>query len=101
VRCRRLGLKVLYWPAVRLIHHENVSLEYKSQAFWWMHQKGRLWLEAKNLSFGDLIFRALPGEIGWFCGPGARYLRRMMLGIYWMVFKRWLMRRVLQLKPLQ
>jgi GT2 family glycosyltransferase len=99
-RARRLGLRVVCDPSVRAIHHENVSTDYKSPAFYWMHHKGRLWHEAKNLPLGTLLGVALPREIAWFCSTNAKYRRRMLLGLYAMVLRRWIKRRLLRLAPL-
>jgi len=99
-RARRLGLRVVCDPSVRAIHHENVSTPYKSPEFFWMHHKGRLWHEAKNLPLATLLGVALPREIAWFCSIGAKYHRRMLLGLYAMIARRWVKRRMLRLAPL-
>jgi GT2 family glycosyltransferase len=99
-RVRAAGLKVVCDPAVRLVHYENVSTEYKSPQFFWMHHKGRLWYTAKNLPPATLLFRAVPAEIAWFCSAGARGNRRLLLPIYWMIAKRFVRRRLLRLGPI-
>ena len=99
-RARRLGLKVLCDPALRVRHHENVSTQYHSPQFYAMHHKGRLWYTAKNLPLPTLLFRALPAELAWFFKTGSRYYGRLMLGLYWMILKRFLKRRLLRRAPL-
>jgi GT2 family glycosyltransferase len=99
-RARRAGRAVVCDPALRVRHHGNVSTEFKSPRFFWMHHKGRLWYTAKNLPLATLLLRAVPAEIAWFCSSYANHHRRMLLGVYWMVFKRWLKRRILRLAPL-
>jgi GT2 family glycosyltransferase len=99
LRVRRAGRVVVCDPAVRLIHHGNVSTVYQSSGFFWMHHKSRLWYTAKNLPLATLLFRAIPAEIAWFCSSNAKYNRRMLTGLYWMIFKRFLKRRILRLAP--
>lgn len=101
-RIRQAGYQVLVWPEVCLKHYGRASShEYKSRSFYWMHHKNRLWYTAKNLPMPSLIFQAIPAEIAWYLSPNARFLRTMMLRIYWITLKRFLVRRILGIKPLQ
>jgi GT2 family glycosyltransferase len=97
VRCRRLGLKVLYWPLLRLIHQGNVSCEYKSPAFWWYHHRHRLWFLMKNYSLPQILFQVLPAEARWYISPASRGLRRFMLRIYYYTLKRYVARKILHI----
>lgn len=94
-RCRRLGLKVLYWPRVRLMHHENVSCEYKSQAFWRLHHQNRFWFTLKNFPLPTLALRVLPAELGWLLSPNSKGVRRLMVKIYLKSLRRYLRRALL------
>lgn len=101
VRCKRLGRRVLYWPRVCLTHHGKVSFEYRSMDFWWMHHKSRLWYLAKNRPLWHLLCVTAPAELWWFITPRAKHLRRLLLRLYCITFKRFTARRLLRLKPLQ
>lgn len=82
VRCRKAGWKVLYDPRLCLLHHEGVSLEYKSMQFWEMHHRNRLWFTLKNHSFWILLTRALPAEIAWFASKRSKGVRRLVAPMY-------------------
>lgn len=98
-RARRLGLAVVADPAVRVLHHENVSTTYRSESFYWMHHKGRLWLMAKNLPWWQLPAAAW-AEARWLFSPAGADRRHMMWGLYGMVLRRFVKRRVLRLTAL-
>ena len=99
LRCRRLGKKVLYWPALQLVHHENVSVEYKSDFFWWTHHRHRLWFQIKNHSLVGILLKVLPAELKWYFSPHSRGRRRFMLKVYYYTLRRFVARRILRLKP--
>lgn len=79
---RRLGLKVICWPALRLLHHENVSCEYQSPAFMRLHHRNRLWFTLKNHSLKEILFQAAPAEWRWFDSPSSKGVRRLMVRLY-------------------
>ena len=98
-RSRQLGRKVYYWPRLALIHRENVSTEYKSEAFWWFHHRHRLWYQCKSHSLFGILFKVLPAEFGWYFSPRSRGLRKFMLRIYYYTLRRYVARRILRLRP--
>ena len=99
VRCRRLGRQVYYWPRLAAVHHENVSTEYKSEAFWWFHHRNRMWFQVKSHNLFGILFKVLPHEAQWYFSPQSRGLRRFMLRIYYYTLRRYAARRILHLKP--
>ena len=100
-RCRRqLGKRVMYWP-LRVIHHEKASVNHTSSSFWWMHVKGRVWFLLKNLPFWKLVLLAFPAELAWFFQRAFPCSRWLVVKVYWIVFKRFIVRRCLRLKPIQ
>lgn len=99
LRCRRLGRRVFYWPRLQLIHRENVSTEYKSDSFWWMHHRHRLWFQVKNHGLFGILFQVLPAEARWYCSSQSRGLRKFMLRIYYYTLRRFVARKILRLRP--
>lgn len=81
-RARAAGWDVLYWPPLRVIHQENVSLEYMSPAYWRLMQTNRLRYTLRHHSLTALLFKALPAEWRWFWHKDMRSLRRSVLGVY-------------------
>lgn len=98
VRCRKMGKRVIYHPSIELIHHENVSCEYKSPWFWWMHHTHRLWFTVKNYSLTTLLFKAIPAEIKWYFSDQSLGLRIFMLKVYWDTIKKIIKRMILKIK---
>jgi GT2 family glycosyltransferase len=94
LRCRAAGRKVIYCHSICLLHHENVSTEYRSPAFWRMHQRNRVWFILKNFPFIRILFRTLPYEIWWLCTFHSGEVRHMMPRIYVDGFKRLLKHRL-------
>ena len=89
-RVRHAGFAVLYWPPLRLIHHENVSTEYMSPAFWRMMQTNRLRYTFKHHTLAQLLFKAFPAEWRWFWMKDLKYQRRSMLRLYGRALRRML-----------
>lgn len=98
LRTRRLGFKVLCWPAIRLIHHENVSCEYRSMTFWRLHHRNRLWFTLKNYPLSAILFKALPAEMSWYFSGDSVGLRKLMLRLYASSLKKYVKRKVLRIR---
>lgn len=94
VRCRRLGLKVVYWP-LRVIHRENVSCEYRSPEFYYLHHKNRLWFTFKNMPLWELFLIGVPSEIFWYFSKNGRGFRDLMPGLYRQIGRRFIRKRLL------
>lgn len=81
VRANRLGAAVWYWP-IRVIHKENVSLPYKTDAFLRIHHRNRLWFQARNRSWFKLLFWAAPHELAWLASWHSKGCRKLCMRLY-------------------
>jgi len=62
-RTRKLGMKVVYIPTARMVHHESVSLGADSPALRRLYSRMRVRFLLKNYSAGQIIRYSIPFEI--------------------------------------
>lgn len=62
---RRLGRRVVYYPAARVIHHESTTTGKFTEKYYYLYHRNRIRFLLKNFSLGFLLERALPMEERW------------------------------------
>ena len=82
-RLRKEGMRVVYTPHAAIHHHEAVSLEKFSDAFYRTYYSSRIKFLIKNYGLTDWLFRFLAAEIRWFLKPESKGLRHFVVKSYW------------------
>jgi len=85
-RARQQGLKVICLP-LKILHKENVSVDYNSYEFLNMHHRNRLLFLSKNYSLPRLLFKTLPKEILWLFSSNSKGVRKLCMPYYFKLFK--------------
>lgn len=81
-RVRRTGLRVVYEPRARLIHHEGTASGKFSQRFFYLYHRNRLRFVVRNYAVGDLLRTFAPAEWRWMRQSLPPEQRRPLLHAY-------------------
>jgi GT2 family glycosyltransferase len=64
-RIRRHGLRIVYEPRARLVHHEGTASGKGSERFFYCYHRNRLRFVLRNYPFLSILERFVPAELAW------------------------------------